>query len=146
MIKNINLEFYQFILLIIMIFITVYVWIKSIIKCSNKNTFNYEKIYNENKKLKKYIYIHNNLNSGNYNNNLNSVKYNNNLNSVKYNTDKYNTSNLNSDKYNTSLNSDKYNTSNLNTDKYNTSNLNTDNLNSGNLNTDNYNYNDKIIY
>jgi hypothetical protein len=54
MIKNINLEFYQFILLIIMIFLTVYVWIKSIIKCSN-NTYNCEKIYNENKKLKKYI-------------------------------------------------------------------------------------------
>lgn len=55
MIKNINLEFYQFILLIIMIFFTVYVWIKSIIKCSKNNTYNCENIYNENKKLKKYI-------------------------------------------------------------------------------------------
>jgi hypothetical protein len=54
MIKNINLEFYQFILLIIMIYITVYVWIKSIIKCSN-NTCNCKNIINENKKLKKYI-------------------------------------------------------------------------------------------
>jgi hypothetical protein len=56
MIKNINLEFYQFILLIIMIYITVYVWIKSIIKCSN-NTYNCncKNIINENKKLKKYI-------------------------------------------------------------------------------------------
>jgi len=55
MIKNINLEFYQFVLLIIMIFFTVYVWVKSIIKCSNNNTYNCEKIYNDNKKLKKYI-------------------------------------------------------------------------------------------
>jgi len=55
MIKNINLEFYQFILLIIMIFITVYVWIKSIIKCSNKKCNNCNNIINENKKLKKYI-------------------------------------------------------------------------------------------
>ena len=44
-----------------MIFFTVYVWMKSIIKCSNNNnnnnnnTYNCEKIYNENKKLKKYI-------------------------------------------------------------------------------------------
>lgn len=65
MIKNINLEFYQFILLIIMIFSTVYVWIKSIIKCSHNNMYNCEKTYNENKKLKKYIlyfqkYIKNN--------------------------------------------------------------------------------------
>lgn len=60
MIKNINLEFYQFILLIIMIFFTVYVWIKSIIKCSNNTynahyAYNCEKTFNENKKLKKYI-------------------------------------------------------------------------------------------
>jgi hypothetical protein len=55
MIKNINLEFYQFVLLIIMIFFTVYVWVKSIIKCSNNNTYNCEKINNDNKKLKKYI-------------------------------------------------------------------------------------------
>lgn len=39
-----------------MIYITVYVWIKSIIKCSN-NTYNCncKNIINENKKLKKYI-------------------------------------------------------------------------------------------
>ena len=56
MIKNINLEFYQFILLIIMIYITVYVWIKSIIKCSNNTcNCNCKNIINENKKLKKYI-------------------------------------------------------------------------------------------
>lgn len=72
MIKNINLEFYQFILLIIMIFFTVYVWIKSIIKCSNNNTYNCEKIYNENKKLKKYIlYYQKYLNQSNKYNNYN---------------------------------------------------------------------------
>ena len=53
MIKNIILEFYQFILLIIMIFITVYVWIKSIIKCSS--TYSCKNTINENTKLKKYI-------------------------------------------------------------------------------------------
>jgi len=68
MIKNINLEFYQFILLIIMIFFTVYVWIKSIIKCSN--TYDCENTYNENKKLKKYIlYYQKYLNIINKNNN-----------------------------------------------------------------------------
>lgn len=63
MIKNINLEFYQFILLIIMIFFTVYVWIKSIINCKkdhNKNCNDYCNDYckdtiNENIKLKQYI-------------------------------------------------------------------------------------------
>jgi ABC-type maltose transport system permease subunit len=69
MIKNINLEFYQFILLIIMIFFTVYVWVKSMIKCSNNNTHNCEKIYNENKKLKKYIlYFQKYLNQSNKSN------------------------------------------------------------------------------
>ena len=73
MIKNIILEFYQFILLIIMIFITVYVWIKSIIKCSN--TYNCENTINENTKLKKYIlYIHKYLNQPNIKtNNYNST-------------------------------------------------------------------------
>jgi hypothetical protein len=67
--KNINLEFYQFILLIIMIFFTVYVWMKSITKCSNSNTYNCEKIYNENKKLKKYIlYVQKYLNIRNKSN------------------------------------------------------------------------------
>jgi hypothetical protein len=52
MIKNINLELYQFILLILMIYFTVYVWIKSIVNCSNDK---YDNIYYENIKLKNYI-------------------------------------------------------------------------------------------
>ncbi len=52
-----------------MIFFTVYVWIKSIIKCPKSNTYNCEKIYNENKKLKKYIlYVQKYLNIRNKNN------------------------------------------------------------------------------
>lgn len=74
MIKNINLEFYQFILLAIMIFFTAYVWIKSVINCTSKHK-KYQELYKENKNLKKYIlYIQNN---SNYNANYNS-KYNNN--------------------------------------------------------------------
>lgn len=112
MIKNINLEFYQFILLIIMIFFTVYVWIKSIIKCSNNNTYNCEKIYNENKKLKKYIlYIQKYLNT-NYKNK--------NYNTAYLNTGHYNTGHINTSKYNTS----KYNTAHINTDQYNYNNTN----------------------
>jgi hypothetical protein len=69
MIKNINLEFYQFILLIIMIFFTAYVWIKSVIKCSNEKK-KFQELYKENKNLKKYIlYIQSN---SNYNLNYNS--------------------------------------------------------------------------
>ena len=51
-----------------MIYITVYVWIKSIIKCSNNIcNCNCKNIINENKKLKKYIlyikkYLHINYN------------------------------------------------------------------------------------
>jgi hypothetical protein len=144
MIKNINLEFYQFILLIIMIFFTVYVWIKSIIKCSDKNNLNYEKIYNENKKLKKYIlyiqkYLNTNYNTGYLNNNLNTANYNTNLNNL--NTANYNTGYLNSN-----LKTSKYNTDKYNIDKYNTDKYNTDKYNTEYLNTTNYNYNDKIIY
>jgi len=126
MIKNINLEFYQFILLIIMIFFTVYVWIKSIIKCSNKNTFNCEKIYNENKKFKKYIlYIQKYLNTN-------------------YKNKNYNTAYLNTGNYNTGhINTGKYNTGNINTGKYNTGHINTDQYNYNNTNT---NTNEKFFY
>ena len=66
-----------------MIFITVYVWMKSIIKCSNNNTYNSEKLYNENKKLKKYIlYYQKYLNQSN---NFNIINKNNNT----YETEKF---------------------------------------------------------
>jgi hypothetical protein len=117
MIKNINLEFYQFILLIIMIFFTVYVWIKSIIKCSNNKIYNYEKIYNENKKLKKYIlYIQKYLNTNYKNKNYNTAY----LNTGHYNTGHYNTGHIN-----TNINTGKYNTGHINTDQYNYNNTNT---------------------
>jgi len=52
-----------------MIFFTVYVWIKSIIKCSN-NTYNCDKTYYENKILKKYIFnIQKYLNQSTFKNN-----------------------------------------------------------------------------